>query len=134
MRQLLGIVLFLLASGTAAQSITLSAEQEQRAYQLGLGLACPQCDGQTINASEADMARLMKDYIRDAILRGDSDADILAFFESRYGAAVILPDGRSGPLRWLPWLLGLAIVLAAGFWIRSGRRAARADLAAEPPW
>ncbi|CAB3901173.1 cytochrome c-type biogenesis protein [Achromobacter mucicolens] len=91
----------------------LSAEQEQRADKLAHGLRCLVCQNQTLAESNAPLAQDMRNLIRGQLADGKTDAQIMRFFEDRYGDFVRY-DPPFKPVTWLLWL-GPFALLALGF-------------------
>jgi cytochrome c-type biogenesis protein CcmH len=92
---------------------------EARARALSSELRCLVCQNESIDESEADLARDIRRLIRERITQGQSNADIRGFLVSRYGDFILLkpPFKLSTALLWLSapltFLLGaLAIFLA----------------------
>lgn len=117
----------------AAAAPALSAEQEQRADKLAHGLRCLVCQNQTLAESNAPLAQDMRDLIRGQLAAGRTDAQIMRFFEERYGDFVRY-DPPFKPITWLLWL-GPFALLALGFavlWRTVARRPrSRAPLTAD---
>lgn len=106
----------LASSGIQAQPPTppaLSAAQEQRADKLAHGLRCLVCQNQTLAESNAPLALDMRNLIRGQLADGKTDAQIMRFFEERYGDFVRY-DPPFKPITWLLWL-GPFALLALGF-------------------
>jgi cytochrome c-type biogenesis protein CcmH len=97
----------------AAPPAVLSAEQEQRADKLAHGLRCLVCQNQTLAESNAPLAQDMRNLIRGQLADGKTDAQIMRFFEDRYGDFVRY-DPPFKPVTWLLWL-GPFALLALGF-------------------
>ncbi|MFD4838882.1 cytochrome c-type biogenesis protein [Achromobacter sp. NPDC058515] len=91
----------------------LSAAQEQRADKLAHGLRCLVCQNQTLAESNAPLALDMRKLIRGQLADGKTDAQIMQFFEERYGDFVRY-DPPFKPITWLLWL-GPFALLALGF-------------------
>lgn len=91
----------------------LSAGQEQRADKLAHGLRCLVCQNQTLAESNAPLAMDMRKLIRSQLAEGKTDAQIMRFFEERYGDFVRY-DPPFKPITWLLWL-GPFALLALGF-------------------
>ena len=89
----------------AAQDLELEAREAA----LAARLRCVVCQNQTVAESHAPMAADMRREIRAQMEQGRSDAEVVAFFEQRYGAFV-----RYNP-PWKPstWLLWSGPFLAA---------------------
>ncbi|MDG9971914.1 cytochrome c-type biogenesis protein CcmH [Achromobacter mucicolens] len=97
----------------AAPAAVLSPEQEQRADKLAHGLRCLVCQNQTLAESNAPLAQDMRNLIRGQLADGKTDAQIMRFFEDRYGDFVRY-DPPFKPVTWLLWL-GPFALLALGF-------------------
>ena len=63
---------------------------EARARSLGQELRCLVCQNQSIDESDADLAKDLRRLVRERIVAGDSDAQVLDFLTDRYGAFVLL--------------------------------------------
>ncbi|MCX7931219.1 MAG: cytochrome c-type biogenesis protein CcmH [Rhodovarius sp.] len=87
---------------------------EARAQALGREIRCMVCQGQSIEDSEADLARDLRRLVRERIEAGDSDAAIRRFLHERYGDFVLLrpPLSAFTLLLWASPLLALALGLA----------------------
>jgi len=90
-------------------------------------LRCMVCQNQSIDDSEAPLARDLRILVRERIAAGDSDAQVIDFLVARYGEFVLLKP-RLNPHTWLLWFL-TPLTLAVGgiaLWTQ-GRRRARSD-------
>jgi len=63
---------------------------EARARDLSRELRCLVCQGQTIDDSNAPVARALRTFVRERITAGDDDEAVLAAVTERYGASVRL--------------------------------------------
>ncbi|MEO8420554.1 MAG: cytochrome c-type biogenesis protein [Hyphomicrobium sp.] len=88
--------------------ILSDAALEARARHLSSGLRCLVCQNQSIDDSNAPLARDLRLLVRERLKAGDSDAQVMRFVEDRYGEFVLL----SPPLSWRTVLLWLAPLLA----------------------
>ncbi len=90
---------------------------EARARELSKGLRCVVCKNQTIDESDAPLAGDMRRMVRQRLLAGDSDAQILARLEDAYGEYVHMRPRFtwSNALLWLsgPAILALGAALFA---------------------
>lgn len=77
---------------------------ETRAREVGRQLRCVVCQNQSIEESDAALAADMRKMVRDRLVAGDSEADIIALMRDRYGDYVLL----------LPPVQGNTIILWAG--------------------
>ena len=107
---------------TLASAQALDAEQEARAREIGKGLRCVVCQNKSIEDSDAQLAADMRALVRERIVEGDTDADVVALVRDRYGDFVLLrPPVQRNTL--ILWFAPLALVLLAGVWLaRSLRR------------
>lgn len=106
-----------LAAPVLAQAQTqaplLPPALEQRAEQLAHGLRCLVCQNQSLAESNAPLAHDMRNLIRNQLAEGRSDAQIMRFFEDRYGDFVRY-EPPFKPITWLLWL-GPFALLVLGF-------------------
>jgi cytochrome c-type biogenesis protein CcmH len=97
--------------------------KESRARDLSRELRCMVCQNQSIDDSEAPLARDLRLLVRERIAAGDSDAQVMDFLVARYGEFVLLkPRLTSHTL--LLWLLP-PLALAGGgvgLWMHGRRR------------
>jgi cytochrome c-type biogenesis protein CcmH len=106
---------------------------EARARALGKELRCLVCQNQSIDDSDADLARDLRRVVRDRLVAGDSDAQVMEYVTERYGDFVLLKPPVK-PSTWLLWfgpvvvLLGGGALLAAWYRGRGRDSAAAADL------
>lgn len=85
-------------------------KQEQRAEAIGSQLRCLVCQNESIEQSDADLARDLRRIIRQRVVAGQSDQQIIAWMVSRYGDFVRLKP----PFDATTLLLWGAPVLALG--------------------
>jgi len=97
--------------------------QEARARSLSTELRCLVCQNESIDESDADLARDIRLLIRERIKQGQSNAEIRSFLVSRYGDFILLrpPFRLSTALLWFsaPLAFGLG---AFGVWAASRRK------------
>jgi cytochrome c-type biogenesis protein CcmH len=98
--------------------------KESRARDLSRELRCMVCQNQSIDDSEAPLARDLRLLVRERIAAGDSDAQVVDFLVARYGEFVLLKP-RLEPHTLLLWLLPPLALAGGGFalWMHSRRRA-----------
>ena len=91
---------------------------EQRARVLSQELRCMVCQNQSIDDSDAPLAKDLRMLVRERLVRGDSDRQVLDYLVARYGAFVLLkpPLEISTLLLWglppLALLAGIVTLLA----------------------
>jgi cytochrome c-type biogenesis protein CcmH len=97
---------------------------EARARALAKELRCLVCQNQSIDDSDADLARDLRQIVRERLVAGDSDEEIIDFVTARYGDFVLLRPPVK-PATWGLWYGPLGIFVIAGiavaFYLR-GRR------------
>jgi cytochrome c-type biogenesis protein CcmH len=130
MRQLLLGFFLALLCGASAHALNVEpplpdAAQEARAQGLFHRIRCVVCQGEAVADSPAMVAADFRQAIRKEIASGKSDEEVIAYFVSRYGDAVLMqpPLKESTMLLWFGplLLLGCAAFLAKRcFGTRSG--------------
>jgi cytochrome c-type biogenesis protein CcmH len=70
--------------------ILADAKLEARARAISANLRCLVCQNQSIDDSDADLARDLRLVVRERLTKGDSDAQIFDFVAARYGDFVLL--------------------------------------------
>jgi cytochrome c-type biogenesis protein CcmH len=85
---------------------------EARAREISAGLRCMVCQNESIDDSQADLAKDLRVLVRERLKAGDSDDQIRAFLVQRYGDFILL----NPPFKWDTLLLwgGPALVLVLG--------------------
>lgn len=98
-RVLLAAVFLLFAVISAAHSPALAVEPDEmladpvleaRARDISQHLRCLVCQNQSIDDSNADLARDLRILVRERLVAGDSDEQAIDFIVARYGAFVLL--------------------------------------------
>ena len=95
---------------------------ETRAREISAGIRCMVCQNQSIDDSEATLARDLRILVRERLVAGDSDADVVQFLVDRYGEFVLL-EPRFYVRTWILWAAP-ALIFATGaliMWRRSRR-------------
>jgi cytochrome c-type biogenesis protein CcmH len=136
----LGIILALAAAVTvgspthAVQPDEIMADpiKEARARELSKELRCMVCQNQSIDDSDAPLARDLRLLVRERIAAGDSDSQVIEFLVARYGEFVLLKP-RFNPHTVLLWLLPPLALMGGGvaLWVYSDRRRRAGVLAQE---
>jgi len=107
---------------------------EARARTLSEGLRCMVCQNQSIDESDADLARDLRILVRQRIVAGDSDQQVMDYVVSRYGEFVLLKP-RFELRNALLWGTPVILLLVGGVFIvlsvRSRRSTATNALSAE---
>jgi cytochrome c-type biogenesis protein CcmH len=83
---------------------------EGRAREISKELRCLVCQNQSIDDSEADLARDLRHIVRERLTAGDTDHQVIEFIVARYGEFVLLRPPFE-PVTWALWLSPIAILL-----------------------
>ena len=83
---------------------------EQRARDISQGLRCLVCRNESIDESNAELARDLRLLVRERLVAGDSNAEVLDFVVGRFGEYVLLKP-LTGGANWLLWGAGPAMLL-----------------------
>ena len=119
MRQLIGIFLVLLM---AAPALAVNPDEvlddpvlEARAREISKEVRCLVCQNQSIDDSNAGLARDLRVIVRERLIAGDTDQQVLDFLVARYGDFVLLRP----PLKAQTYLLwfGPILLLVVGMWM-----------------
>ena len=125
---LLALLLIAAAPAKAVQpdEILQDPTLEARARALSRDLRCMVCQNQSIDDSDAPLARDLRILVRDQIKTGASDQQVLDFLVERYGEFVLLRP-RLAPHTALLWLVApVALISGAIVLIAFGRRRTKA--------
>ena len=102
---------------------------EARARDISAGLRCLVCRNESIDESNAELARDLRLLVRERLVAGDTDEEAVAYIVDRYGEYVLLNPTATGAnlILWLagPLMLGAGLVMG-GLYLR------RRSVATEP--
>lgn len=116
MRLILSLSLALLAAPAFAvqpDEVLSDAGLEARARLISRDLRCPVCQSENIDDSNADISRDLRLLVRERLLAGDTDAQVIDYVVDRYGEYVLFnPRARGSNLAL--WLAGPAMLLVGG--------------------
>ena len=104
---------------------------EARARAISAELRCLVCQNQSIDDSDAGLAKDLRVLVRDRLVAGDSDSQVRLFLVERYGEFVFLKPTMSlaNLLLWLTAPVVILIGAAAAIWrVRKGAGRAETDL------
>jgi len=117
MRRWVSIVLFAIALAGVSQAFAVQPDEmladpalESRARTLSRELRCMVCQNQSIDDSDAALARDLRLLVRERLKAGDSDRQVLDFLTARYGQFVLLKP-RFGWDTALLWLTPAGVLL-----------------------
>lgn len=112
----LALILMLLATPLVAvqpDEILDDPVLEERARELSKGLRCLVCRNESIDESDASLARDLRLLVRERLVSGDTDEEAVDFIVARYGEFVLLNPTVTGA-NWLLWGAGPLMLLLAG--------------------
>ena len=97
---------------------------EARARDISEGLRCVVCQNQSIDESDAPLAKDLRLVVREQLTLGKSDADVMAYVVTRYGNFVLLKPPVE-PATWALWAGPFAVLIIGGMamamWTRRRR-------------
>ncbi len=125
---LAALMFLVLATAALAQGLEATLPDpalEARARELHKVLRCLVCQNQSIHESNAELARDLRNVVRERIAAGDTDAQVMTYVVARYGDWVLLrPPLNAGTLvLWLgpPLILATALLGTGVYFVRSRR-------------
>ena len=87
---------------------------EQRARDISAELRCVVCQNANIDASNAAVARDLRILVRERLVAGDTNADVIDYVHARYGDFVLFrPPWK--PSTYLLWIGPFALLVLAAF-------------------
>ena len=120
LRRLLRLVLVLAAFLSPLPAFAVNPDEvlpdaamESRARTLSAELRCMVCQNQSIDDSNADLAKDLRLLVRERIRDGDSDEQVLNYIVSRYGEFVLLKP-RFNVRTVMLWGAPVVLILAGG--------------------
>jgi len=133
---IIAVVMLAVMSATSAYAvepdeILPDPAMEARAREISAGLRCLVCQNQSIDDSNAPLARDLRLLVRERLQAGDTNSQVIQFVEDRYGEFVLL----SPPLSWRTVLLWAAplFALILAVWISARAWSRRQTVAAAAP-
>ena len=135
MRRLLAIVFLILlavpAFAVQPDEVLDNPALESRARALSAELRCMVCQNQSIDDSDASLARDLRVLVRERLVAGDSDEQVLDYLVSRYGEFVLLKP-RLSIRNLVLWATPVALLILAGLafiaWQRSRPANSKVDV------
>lgn len=106
---------------------------EARARELSAELRCLVCQNQSIDDSDAPLAKDLRILVRERLKKGDSDGQVMDYLVARYGEFVLLRPRFSAHTALLWGLPFAVLILGAGAIVLGLRRRAAAPAVAEAP-
>ncbi len=116
MRATLAALLLLMAAPVAAvlpDEMLADPALEARARTISRDLRCVVCQNQSIDDSDAPLARDLRLVVREQLVLGKSDAETVDYLVTRYGNFVLLKPPVE-PATWALWLGPFAVLFGGG--------------------
>lgn len=112
------VLILLLALTLAAPAMAVQPDEiladpglEARAREISKELRCLVCQNESIDDSNADLARDLRLLVRERLTAGDTDAEVLDYLVERYGEFVLLKP-RFSVANAMLWMAGPLVFLA----------------------
>lgn len=125
---LLALLAPLAARSEEAKPVAADPVLEQRMINLSQNLRCLVCQNESLAGSRADLAKDLRQEIREQMSAGKNDQQVIEYLTQRYGDFVLYKPPMK-PVTWLLWF-GPFVLLAgsiAGFYLYLKRRARRLE-------
>ncbi|MGH6860608.1 MAG: cytochrome c-type biogenesis protein [Phyllobacterium sp.] len=134
---MLALSLWLCLAGGGAQALSpdemlASPVLEKRARTISAELRCMVCQNESIDDSNAELARDLRLLVRERLVAGDTDEEVLNFLVARYGEFVLLKP-RFGLRTLLLWGFPIGALVAGGVVIALAVRRRRLTVVETPP-
>lgn len=103
-----------LASAVEPNELLNDPILETRARSISQGLRCAQCRNESIDESNADIAKDLRLLVRRRLVAGDSDTEVVNYVVTRYGEYVLLKPNITG-INLVLWLSGPFVLILSLF-------------------
>jgi cytochrome c-type biogenesis protein CcmH len=117
MRFVLALIAALLIGGSAfavqPDEVLKDPALERRAREISTGLRCLVCQNQSIDDSDAQLAKDLRLLVRERLVAGDTDQEVESFLVQRYGEFVLLKP-TFGAHTLLLWLTPALVLVLGG--------------------
>ncbi|WP_340116193.1 cytochrome c-type biogenesis protein [Pelagibius sp. 7325] len=138
-RLLFALALLLAAPAAAAPALAVEPSEmlddpvlEQRARELSAEIRCVVCQNESIDSSNAEIAHELRVLVRERLVAGDSDQQVLDYLVARYGDFVLLRPPVK-PTTYLLWFGPFVVLLLGALGVFVYFRRLRAAPAMPPP-
>ena len=127
-----GVLILIAALAWAAPAFAVQPDEvlkdpvlERRAREISAGLRCLVCQNQSIDDSDAPLAKDLRVLVRERLTAGDTDREVKQFLVQRYGEFVLLQP-VFGAHTLLLWLTPALVLALGGFGIYAAVKRHRA--------
>jgi len=118
-------VLMLPAFALTPDEVLADPALEERARAISARLRCLVCQNQSIDDSDADLARDLRVLVRERLMAGDTDEEVIDFIVARYGEFVLLQP-RFSVRNAALWATPVVLLVAGGAFLLLATRRQRA--------
>ncbi len=109
----LAVLIALPAAAVQPDEVLDDPVLEERARDISAGLRCLVCRNESIDESNAELARDLRLLVRERLVAGDTNDEVVSFVVDRYGEFVLLRPTFGGSNTVL-WLAPIALLLLGG--------------------
>ncbi|MGF1619609.1 MAG: cytochrome c-type biogenesis protein [Rhodomicrobiaceae bacterium] len=102
------------ASAVKPDEILADPALEAKAREISAELRCLVCQNQSIDDSDAPLARDLRVLVRERLKAGDGEEDVIDFVVARYGEFILLRP-RLSPQTYILWFAPLLLLLTGGY-------------------
>ncbi|MGC9368384.1 MAG: cytochrome c-type biogenesis protein [Paracoccaceae bacterium] len=133
----LGLLLAVPAFAVEPDEVLDDPALETRAREISKGLRCLVCRNESIDESNAELAKELRVLVRERLVEGDTNEEVVEYLVDRYGEYVLLKPKATGAnlVLWVagPVLLIVALGIGAGYVLtrRRGEEPSAGGLSAE---
>lgn len=120
-----------LAQNVPDVNLELNENQQARVRDIGAKLRCLVCQGESVADSRAPFAFEVKRQIGEFLQQNRTDAEIIGFFQTRYGDTILLEPPRRGINLVLWGVPVIALFGGAALWWSTMKRKNTAQVSAE---
>ena len=129
-RLLTFLPLFLFVALASAQGVQLEAQ----VFDIARELRCPVCQAESVADSSSPTSLEMRNIISERLQAGDSRAEVIEYFRTRYGDWILLSPPKRGVhlFVWVvPILAGLLLIFGLVYYLRRWTRNAAQPIQAD---
>ena len=124
------LLLFFLVALASAQDVQLEAQ----VFDIARELRCPVCQAESVADSSSPTSLEMRNIISERLQAGDSRAEVIEYFRTRYGDWILLSPPKRGVhlFVWVvPILAGLLLIAGLVYYLRRWTRNAAQPIHAD---
>lgn len=124
---------FFLALFASSFALAQTVEIDERVFDIAAELRCPVCQSESAADSSSSSSVEFRNIIRERLQAGESRADIINFFQDKYGDWILMDPPARGLYLWVWGLPVAAGVFGLGFLgVLLARWRKNADVPVEP--